>query len=140
MSVQDGYVMWGARVVIPQQCRQAVMQELRLPHPGINHMKSLARSYVWWPPAMDNELEKLSKQCELCQLHSRSRLDHIHPSLQGHVCKKPTKMKIDHGPRKREFAHGDNVYVDHLRGRRVETPIVVRKPRRRHVDHLRGRL
>ena len=71
MSVQDGCVLWGARVVIPQQCRQAVMQELHLAHPGINRMKSLARSYVWWP-AMDNELEKLSKQCELCQLHSRS--------------------------------------------------------------------
>ena len=177
MSVQDGCVLWDARVVIPQQCRQAVMQELHLAHPGINHMKSLARSYVWWP-AMDNELEKLSNQCELCQLHSRSRLALLNPGLQGHVCKKQTKMNMDHdhGTRKREFAPGDNVYVknfgpglkwltgtirhatgpvsytveladgrecrrhvDNLRGRCVETPIVVRKSRRRHVDNLHGR-
>ena len=47
LSVQEGCVLWGARVVIPPQCRQEVMQELHLAHPGINRMKGLARSYVW---------------------------------------------------------------------------------------------
>ena len=28
-------------------------------------MKSLARSHVWWP-AIDREIESLSKSCEAC--------------------------------------------------------------------------
>ena len=33
LSVQGGCVLWGARVVIPPQCRQEVLHELRLAHP-----------------------------------------------------------------------------------------------------------
>ena len=60
-SVQGGCVLWGARVVIPPQCRQEVLHELHLAHPGFSRMKSLARSYVWWP-AMDRELEEKHMQ------------------------------------------------------------------------------
>ena len=74
LSGQDGCVLWGARVVIPPQCRQELMQQLHLAHPGINRMKGLARSYVWWP-GMDKDLEKVPAvthtscdTCDTCQL------------------------------------------------------------------------
>ena len=35
-------------------------------HPGIVKMKSLARSYVWWPK-MDTNLEEKVKSCATCQ-------------------------------------------------------------------------
>ena len=35
-------------------------------HPGIVRMKSLARSYVWWP-GLDQDLMTLSKECTPCQ-------------------------------------------------------------------------
>ena len=42
-------------------------------------MKSLARSYVWWP-AMDRELEEMVKKCDTCQLHNKSpRAAPVHP-------------------------------------------------------------
>ena len=67
LSVQDGWVQeW----LFPQ-CRQEVMQELHLAHPGINRMKGLARSYVWWP-GMDKDLEKMVQRCDTCQLHNKS--------------------------------------------------------------------
>ena len=66
LSVQDGCVLWGARVIIPPCGRTQVKQELHSAHPGINRMKSLARSYVWWP-GMDEELEDTVKRCDVCQ-------------------------------------------------------------------------
>ena len=39
----------GARVVVPPPGREQVLQELHETHTGIAKMKSLARSYVWWP-------------------------------------------------------------------------------------------
>ena len=41
--------MWGSRIVIPPPGRETVLHELHEGHPGITHMKSLARMYVWWP-------------------------------------------------------------------------------------------
>ena len=49
LSVQDGCILWGSRVLIPPPGRQKVIDELHAGHPGISRMKSLARSYVWWP-------------------------------------------------------------------------------------------
>ena len=66
LSVQDGCVLWGSRVVIPPQGRLAVLEELHETHPGATKMKALARSYVWWPK-MDCEIETVVKQCPVCQ-------------------------------------------------------------------------
>ena len=43
-----------------------VMEELHETHPGIVRMKSLARSYVWWPD-MNVELERKVRACTDCQ-------------------------------------------------------------------------
>ena len=59
-SVQDDCILWGSRVLIPPQGRQRVIDELHSGHPGISRMKSLARSYVWWP-GMDADLESKVK-------------------------------------------------------------------------------
>ena len=44
LSVQDGCLLWGKRVVVPLAGRSAVLDES---HPGVARMKSLGRSYVW---------------------------------------------------------------------------------------------
>ena len=68
LSVEDGCLLWGARVVIPTQLREKVLEELHEAHPGTSRMKALARSFVWWP-SMDKEIEKKVKTCQQCQLH-----------------------------------------------------------------------
>ena len=49
LSIQDGCVMWGDRVVIPQAGREKVLKILHDGHPGILRMKRIARGVVWWP-------------------------------------------------------------------------------------------
>ena len=70
LSILNGCVLRGSRVVVPPQGRKAVLDELHDTHPGTNRMKALARSYVWWPK-MDQEIETLVKSCTTCQ-ESRS--------------------------------------------------------------------
>ena len=66
LSVIDGCILWGVRVVVPPQGRQAVLNELHDSHPGCSKMKSLARSYVWWPK-MDSDIEQTVQKCQVCQ-------------------------------------------------------------------------
>ena len=59
-------MLWGCRVV-PTQGRERTLEMLHEAHPGIVRMKSLARSYVWWPE-MDSQIETHVKECVACQL------------------------------------------------------------------------
>ena len=49
LTVHCGVLMLGHRVVIPVKLRNKVLSELHEGHLGIVKMKSLARSYIWWP-------------------------------------------------------------------------------------------
>ena len=41
--------LMGMRVIIPPSLRNRLLLELHEEHPGIVAMKSIARSYIWWP-------------------------------------------------------------------------------------------
>ena len=66
LSVINGCILWGARVVVPPQGREAVLKELHDTHPGCSKMKALARCYIWWPK-MDSAIEDVVKHCQVCQ-------------------------------------------------------------------------
>ena len=79
LSVLQGCLLCGSRVVIPKKCRATVFKELHEMHQGVNKMKSLARSYVWWPK-MDYEIEEMLKKCQICQeLHPTPPAAPLHP-------------------------------------------------------------
>ena len=52
--------------MISPQGRAEVMEILHETHPRASRLKSLARSYVWWP-CMDETLEERVKSCTQCQ-------------------------------------------------------------------------
>ena len=66
LSVHNGCVLWGSRVVVPPPGRAPILKLLHEGHPGIARMKALARSVVWWP-GVDAELENKVKSCTACQ-------------------------------------------------------------------------
>ena len=69
LSVQDGCILWGNRVVVPEQGRSKVLQQLHEGHPGVTRMKSIARSLTWWP-GIDKDIEKTVQNCQPC--HQKS--------------------------------------------------------------------
>ena len=62
LSVEEGCILWGQRVVVPPQGRTILLDELHLGHPGICRMEALARSTMWWPN-IDKELEIRVESC-----------------------------------------------------------------------------
>ena len=71
LSVLDGCILWGSRVVIPAAFRQSLLQELHTTHLGISRMKSLTRSYVWWP-GLDLQIEEVCCACVECCAANRN--------------------------------------------------------------------
>ena len=67
LSVEQNCLLWGFRVVIPEKLRKTVLNLLHKDHPGICRMKALARTIVWWP-SMDEHIENLVKNCEICEI------------------------------------------------------------------------
>ncbi|XP_026548545.1 uncharacterized protein K02A2.6-like, partial [Notechis scutatus] len=65
LSVEKGCILWGDRVV-PKKLQEEVLGMLHEGYPGMVKMKSLARSYVWWP-GMDRDIETWVTTCNKCQ-------------------------------------------------------------------------
>ena len=97
LSVEDGCLLWGTRVIVPPQLRTRVIDEIHEGHPGINRMKGFARSYVWWP-GIDGELEGKVQQCLICQ-RNRNMPAKV-PIRTWEWPEKPwTRLHVDHaGP------------------------------------------
>lgn len=66
ISIEDGCLLWGVRVIIPQSLETKLLTSLHENHSGITRMKSLARSYFWWT-GLDEDIEKIAKSCKACQ-------------------------------------------------------------------------
>lgn len=66
LSAQDEYIVWGNCVVMPQQGRQQILEELHSGHLGIARMKNLTQMFIWWPQ-MDGDFEIMVKGCWECQ-------------------------------------------------------------------------
>ena len=62
LSVEDGCLLWGGRVVIPSSLKETVLAELHKEHMGVS---ALARGHVWWR-GMDKDIEALGKSCRAC--------------------------------------------------------------------------
>ncbi|CAB4004480.1 LOW QUALITY PROTEIN: uncharacterized protein K02A2.6-like [Paramuricea clavata] len=102
LSVEDGCLLWGTRVIIPPPGRSNILTELHEAHPGVSRMKALARSYVWWP-TLDEDIEREVKSCNQCQLHHTTpAAAPLHPwEWPGHPW---TQLHIDYaGPFKGEM-------------------------------------
>jgi len=56
--------MWGHRVIVPKTLQKEMLNELHSTYLGIVKMKTLARTYFWWP-VLDKDIENIGKSCKL---------------------------------------------------------------------------
>ena len=66
LGVENGCVVWGMRVIVPQTLHSQVLKSLHANHPGITRTKAIVRSYFWWI-GLDKAIEELGKSCQSCQ-------------------------------------------------------------------------
>ncbi len=66
LTVESGCILWGTRVVVPLKWQDKLLSQLHSDHLGIVKMKSVARSYIWWP-GLDKSIEQLANSCVDCQ-------------------------------------------------------------------------
>jgi len=65
LSLSQGCIVWGTRVVIPTYYCQQLLDKLHKGHLGMVRMKHVARSFIWWP-VIDSNIESASRQCTQC--------------------------------------------------------------------------
>ena len=70
ITLLDGCRIWGSRIIVPVAGRSLIMDELHEKHPGVSRLKSLARSFVWWPN-IDSDFEAKVQSCTQCQQYQR---------------------------------------------------------------------
>ena len=71
--------MWEIRVIVPPKRRLQLLEELHQGHLGEVKMKTLARSYIWWP-GIDKEIGETAKTCSGCQLmQAEPKTALVHP-------------------------------------------------------------
>ena len=71
LSTKDGVVLWGSQIIIPPPGHDYILEKLHAWHHGISHMKTLSRSFVWWP-GLDKDIESFVKNCSKCQVRRPS--------------------------------------------------------------------
>ncbi|XP_022816983.1 uncharacterized protein K02A2.6-like [Spodoptera litura] len=65
LSYENGCIMRGHKVVIPEKLRTKILMELHQSHLGIVKTKAEARARVWFP-GIDAALERLIGSCDVC--------------------------------------------------------------------------
>lgn len=79
ISVQQGLLMRGGRIIIPPSLRQEILGKIHAGHQGITKCRERARQSVWWP-RMSKELENLVNNCTECCRDQRQRHQPLIPS------------------------------------------------------------
>ena len=94
LSVSNGCLFYGARVVIPASLQPKVLEILHLGHFGMQRMKHLARTAVYWP-GIDSCIVEVSRACQACAEHqNKPPKPPVHPWM---FPEKPwSRVHVDH--------------------------------------------
>ena len=66
LTVDDGIVLYGTRLVIPPSMRRKTLVMLHEGHKGTERTKQRARGIVYWP-GIDNDIDNTVRSCADCQ-------------------------------------------------------------------------
>ncbi|XP_055527452.1 uncharacterized protein K02A2.6-like [Wyeomyia smithii] len=97
LSVVNGCIMMEERVVVPKFYSQQILKQLHRGHQGIEKMKAIARSVVYWPN-IDNDIQDLVRRCDICASAAKSP-PHFQPQPWPRADGPWKRIHLDHaGP------------------------------------------
>ena len=79
LSVKDGILMKGNRIVIPSALRLEMLDRIHTGHQGISKSREQARQSIWWP-GLSRQLEETVKNCATCCKYASQRSEPLIPS------------------------------------------------------------
>ncbi|XP_062708325.1 uncharacterized protein K02A2.6-like [Aedes albopictus] len=71
LQVVDDCIMFGDRTVVPLKFRKWIVRQLHRGHPRMDRMKSLVRSYIYWPN-VDDDVTQFVRECTVCAQAAKS--------------------------------------------------------------------
>ena len=89
LSVENGIILKGDRIVIPESMQPDILKQIHAGHQGITKCQSRAKSSVYWQGISD-DLERTVKGCSVCQEYSRSLP--AQPLLQHEIPTRPWQV------------------------------------------------
>ena len=72
LSIINGIVFKGERLVIPEVMRKKMLEQLHQVHMGIEKAKWRARATIFWPQ-INQQIENMVKKCSTCQQNQKKQ-------------------------------------------------------------------
>ena len=85
ITVQQGTLMKGDRVIIPSALRLDVLDKIHTGHQGIQKCRERAKSGVWWP-GLSKQIEDLVKECPTC---IKTKVNRAEPMIPSQLPERP---------------------------------------------------
>ena len=83
LTIEDGLILKGTRIVIPDGMREGILKQIHEGHLGFNKCQMRAKETVYWP-GLNDQLENLILNCQLCLKYSKSKNKSTPPTALGH--------------------------------------------------------
>ena len=96
LTIEDGLILKGTQIIILHKKREAILKQIHDSHLGLTKCKLRAKQVVYWP-GLNDQLEQLVLNCQLCLKYLRSKQKpDTHSALGQEVPIFPwTKIAID---------------------------------------------
>ena len=83
LTIEDGLILKGTHIVIPEEMREGILKQIHEGHLGFNKYQMRAKETVYWP-RLNDQLENLIHNCQLCLKYSKSKNKSTPPTALGH--------------------------------------------------------
>jgi transposase InsO family protein len=79
LTVEEGLLLYGTRLVIPEEMRKEILEKLHDGHQGIVKCRAMAKCSVWWP-GVSQQVQSMVENCGTCEKERKNRPEPLKPS------------------------------------------------------------